>query len=171
MPTSPPTIRAARADESESLQAIEVAAGRQFSEVGLAEVAALPPHPLDELEAYRLQGRSWVAVADDDRPVAFLLAGLVDGHAHVFEVSVLPSHSRRAFGRSLIDHLAAWASAHDLAAVTLTTFADVPWNAPYYERCGFRRLDDHEIGPDLARIRAAEQSRGLDRRVAMLRPT
>ena len=163
----------ARADEWEALQSIEVAAGRQFGEVGLADVAAHPPHSSRDLEAYRLRGRAWVAVDDDDRPVALLLVGLVDGGAHVDEVSVHPAHAHHAIGRALIDHLAAWATVRGLLAVTLTTFADVPWNAPYYERCGFHRLDDDALGPELAGIRDAERSRGLDRRarVAMLRPT
>jgi hypothetical protein len=45
----------------------------------------------------------------------------------------------------------------------------VPWNAPYYERLGFRRVDD--LTPGLRAIRAAEAARGLDRwpRVAMRR--
>jgi hypothetical protein len=38
--------------------------------------------------------------------------------------------------------LHAWAQRHGLAALTLTTFTDVPWNMPYYERLGFRHLCD-----------------------------
>jgi hypothetical protein len=55
--------------------------------------------------------------------------------------------------------------------MTLTTFADVPWNAPYYERCGFRVMAADEITPGLAAIRAAEAAAGLDRwpRVCMIR--
>ena len=53
--------------------------------------------------------------------------------------------------------------------MTLTTFRDVPWNGPYYERCGFRVVEPGELGPGLRRIRAAEVARGLDAepRVAM----
>ena len=43
-----------------------------------------------------------------------------------------------------------------MPAVTLTTFRDVPWNAPYYERLGFRTLAADEITPGLAAIRAHE---------------
>ena len=172
-PPSVPSIRAARADECGALSAIEVAAGHRFVEVGPADVAAQPPHPPGELEEYRLAGRSWVAVDHDDRPVAFLLAALVDHHAHADEVSVLPSDAGRAIGRTLIDHLAVWASIRGLPGVTLTTFAGVPWNAPYYERCGFHRWDDDDLGPELAAIRAVERSRVRHRwpRVAMYRPT
>ena len=59
-----------------------------------------------------------------------------------------------------------------MAALTLTTFRDVPWNAPYYARCGFHILDGDEITAGLETIRAREAARGLDRwpRVRMRRP-
>jgi hypothetical protein len=47
----------------------------------------------------------------------------------------------------------------------------VPWNAPYYVRCGFRVLDDAEVTPGLRAIRRREAEMGLDRwpRVCMRR--
>jgi hypothetical protein len=45
--------------------------------------------------------------------------------------------------------------------VTLTTYADVPWNGPWYARHGFAELA--ELTPELARLRAAERAAGLDR--------
>ena len=58
-----------------------------------------------------------------------------------------------------------------LDALTLTTFRDVPWNAPYYRRCGFRVLDEQEWTPGLRAIREREAGHGLDRwpRVCMRR--
>jgi hypothetical protein len=55
--------------------------------------------------------------------------------------------------------------------LTLTTFAEVPWNAPYYLRCGFRRLGVRELTPGLRAIREREAAHGLDRwpRVCMRR--
>jgi GNAT superfamily N-acetyltransferase len=45
--------------------------------------------------------------------------------------------------------------------VTLTTFQDVPWNAPWYSRRGFRVLRDHELTPGLRRRRSLEEAQGL----------
>jgi hypothetical protein len=53
--------------------------------------------------------------------------------------------------------------AEGIAALTLTTFSQVPWNAPYYERCGFRCLDEAELTPGLRAIRRHEAEMGLDR--------
>ncbi len=91
--------------------------------------------------------------------------------AHVEQVSVDPRFAGRRLGWQLLDHVADQARRHGLDAVTLTTFRDVPWNAPYYERCGFRPLADAELGPGLRRVRDDEAAHGLDpgRRVCMRR--
>ena len=85
--------------------------------------------------------------------VGFILVNIVDGAAHIDQVSVDPAHARAGIGRRLIEAVEAWARAAGWPALTLTTFVDVPWNAPYYERLGFRRLSDDELGPGQIRIR------------------
>ena len=107
---------------------------------------------------------AWVAVDDDDRPVAYLTSSEVDGCAHIDQVTVHPSHARRGIGAALIDHLATVSG----RPLTLTTFRDVPWNAPYYARLGFRVF---EPGPELAALVAEEARRipGNAPRVAMQR--
>ena len=62
-------------------------------------------------------------------------------------------------------------AATGVPALTLTTFTDVPWNAPYYVRCGFRILADAQLTPGLRAIRDREAAHGLDRwpRVCMRR--
>ena len=74
-------------------------------------------------------------------------------------------------GSRLVERVAGWARERGAPALTLTTYAEVAWNAPYYERLGFRRLADDELTPGLRAIRAAEAERGLDRwpRVGMRR--
>ncbi|MEI5101170.1 GNAT family N-acetyltransferase [Streptomyces sp. PmtG] len=165
-------IRTARAAELPLLQDIERAAGRWFHDVGMAEIADDEPPALEDLARYERAGRAWVAADTADRPVAYLLADPVDDALHVEQVSVHPDHARRGIGRALIEHLAAEAQARALSALTLTTFADVPWNAPYYARCGFEVLDDAALGPGLRAVRAKEAAHGLDRwpRVCMRRP-
>jgi predicted N-acetyltransferase YhbS len=74
-------------------------------------------------------------------------------------------------GRALLAHAAGRAGEEGLTGMTLTTFAEVPWNAPYYARLGFRVLAEAELTPGLRAIRAAEAAHGLDRwpRVCMRR--
>lgn len=165
------TIRTPGAGELPGIQAIELAAGRPFADIGMTAIAADPPPDLTTLAAYRDDGRAWVATDSHDHPVAYLLADIVDGDAHIAQVSVHPASARRGIGAALIDHAAAWARDRGLPALILTTFAHVPWNGPYYARLGFRPIPEAELAPGLRAIREEEARRGLDRwpRTAMIR--
>ncbi|MFD9076316.1 GNAT family N-acetyltransferase [Streptomyces lasiicapitis] len=165
-------IRAVHGGELARLQDIERAAGRCFRDIGMAEIADDDPPTLDELARHRRAGLAWVAADPADVPVAYLLADPLDGDLHVEQVSVHPDHAHQGIGRSLLEHLADRAAAEGVPALTLTTFRDVPWNAPYYARCGFVLLEDAELGPGLRDVREKEAAHGLDRwpRVCMRRP-
>ncbi|MEV0279250.1 GNAT family N-acetyltransferase [Streptomyces sp. NPDC050610] len=164
-------IRPCAADELSVLQDIERAGGLAFHDIGMPEIADDAPPSLTDLAGYQEGGRAWVALDADGRPRAYLLADVVDGAAHIEQVTVHPDLARRGVGRALIEHLAQWAVGRGLRALTLTTFTEVPWNAPYYERCGFRALADGELTPGLREIRRHEAEHGLDRwpRVCMRR--
>jgi GNAT superfamily N-acetyltransferase len=86
----------------------------------------------------------------------------VDGAAHIEQVSVQPDDARRGIGRALIERAGEWARDRGLSALTLTTYVEVPWNGPYYERLGFRYLTAAEETPGLRAIRAHERAAGLD---------
>jgi GNAT superfamily N-acetyltransferase len=163
-------IRLARVAELPVVQEIDRASAQMFSDVGMPEISGLL-WPLEALAACRVAGRLWVIIGCDDRPAGFLVTDVVDGCSHVEQVSVDPGSARRGLGRALLDHAAEEAAADGVPALTLTTFADVPWNAPYYERCGFRVLDDAEVTAGLRAIRRREAAIGLDRwpRVCMRR--
>ena len=163
------SIRPPRVEELEQLRGIERAAGAAFVDVGLPAIAAHEPSGVDVLDRYRAAGRAWVVADAGDEPLAYVLVDVVDGQAHVEQVSVHPDHARHGVGRRLLDHVAAWARAAGHDRITLTTFVDVPWNAPYYERCGYRVLTAGEIGPELRALMAEEAAHGLDpeQRVAM----
>lgn len=165
-------VRAARRDDLPAVRELERAAGAAFRDLGMAAVADDEPLSIAELVAFQQNGRSWVITDDADRPVAYLLLDVVDGNAHVEQVSVHPDHAGRGLGKTLLDTAAAWAQQHGLAALTLTTYANVPWNAPYYRRLGFQIMSEDQITEGLRRIREHEQARGLARwpRVTMRRP-
>jgi GNAT superfamily N-acetyltransferase len=147
------------------LQAIQLAAGGTFREIGMNAVAESPPLPAESLSGYRNAGRAWVAADDHDEPVGFVVADVVDGCAHIDQVSVHPAHAHQRIGAALLDHVENWAARHGLPALTLITFRGVPWNAPYYERLGFRELTAAEVTPGLAALAAAAARGSGDRSV------
>ncbi|MBO8184258.1 GNAT family N-acetyltransferase [Streptomyces spirodelae] len=165
-------IRAGTAREFGRLQAIERAAGRWFRDLGMDEIADDEPPSVQCLREYAEADGLWVVTEAAGGPaVAYALTEPVDGCLHIEQLSVHPDQARRGIGRSLLDHLADRAAAGRMPALTLTTFTDVPWNAPYYARLGFRTLDTRELSPGLREIRARESTAGLDRwpRVCMRR--
>lgn len=103
-------------------------------------------------------------------PVGFVQVDEVDGIAHVQELAVIPSHMRQGIGSALLDRACEWARSTGYRAITLTTYAEVAWNAPFYASRGFVELDS--LTPELAELRDWERDMGLDavgRRVAMRR--
>ncbi len=165
------TVRPAEASDLPLLQDIERAAGAPFRDIGMAAIADDEPPPSAVLERYRRDGRAWVWAGGDGLPVAYLIDDDIDGAAHIEQVSVHPAAARRGLGRALIDHLGARAAADGRTALTLTTFTEVPWNAPYYTRIGFRVLAEPELTEGLRENRRHEKELGLDRwpRVCMRR--
>jgi GNAT superfamily N-acetyltransferase len=151
------------------MREIEIASGQRFREVGLDAIADDEPPPAAVFEAYAVAGRAWVAVGPSSGAVGFVTVDMVDGAAHIEQVSVAPSHQGQGVGRALIEHARHWAGENGLPALTLTTFNHVPWNRPLYEHLGFRVLADEEIGPGLRAVMATEAAHGLDpgARVAM----
>jgi ribosomal protein S18 acetylase RimI-like enzyme len=165
-------VRAARREDLPGVRELERAAGAAFRDLDMAAVADDEPPTITELAAFQQDGRAWVITDDTDRPVAYLLLDVVDGNAHVEQVSVHPDHARQGLGKTLLDTATAWAQRQGLAALTLTTYVNVPWNAPYYERLGFRIMAEDQITEGLRRISDHEQARGLAKwpRVTMRRP-
>ena len=167
----PVLIRNAQPGDLPRLQEIERLAGQAFREIGMPEVADDDPPSIEALTGHVEAGRAWAAVVGDV-VAAYLIADRVDGEVHIEQVSVDPGFGRRGIGRSLIDHAAAYAVGIGATALTLTTFAEVPWNGPYYRRCGFVVLENEAITPGLRLVVRHEEAAGLSRwpRVCMRRP-
>ena len=164
------SIRPARPDELRAVQEIERRAATRLAGVGLAAAADLPIQPIEALQADCSRGRLLVAADDDDHPVGFALFALHEDEAHLEEIDVVPEHAGRGLGRRLIHAVVARAREAGSSRLTLTTFRDVPFNAPFYGRLGFRIVDESHLCPRLARIRQEERRNGCEvaPRVAMI---
>ena len=152
-------IRAARPHEYALLRAIERRAGELFREIGMPEIADDEPPSADHLAS---GAALYVATDDADQPVGYALVDLVDGHAHLEQISVVPEHGRRGIGQALVQAVADWARARGDREVTLTTFRDVAFNAPFYARHGFVVLNDEDLTEGLRTVVAKEAADGLD---------
>lgn len=115
-------------------------------------------------EAYEpllADGLIWVAEADG-APVGFAACEAFDDALHLWELAVRRECQGRGFGRALVAACIAEARIRDLPAVTLTTFRDIAWNAPFYAGSGFAEVPQGALNARLAGDLDMEARRGLD---------
>lgn len=162
-------IDLAQGGDLAALQDVERAATRLFEGWGVDAAVDADTTSIEELSVARRAGLLWVARSCDRRPVGFALVEMVGGEPHLEEIDVHPAHGRRGIGAALVETVLSWAREAGHRAVTLTTFSEIPWNAPFYARLGFRVVEAGELSPELEEIVRDEASRGLDptRRVVM----
>lgn len=154
-------VRWADAGELPRLVAVEQAADKLFEQVGIV----FPP------------GTTMVEEAEDpgsvlvegEPPAGFALIGWADGNVHLDQLAVHPDSMRQGIGGRLVAAVLDHARAVGAPAVTLTTYRDVPWNAPWYARHGFTVLPEPEWGPELRALVEHERALGIEiaPRVAM----
>ncbi|MBL8952530.1 MAG: GNAT family N-acetyltransferase [Myxococcaceae bacterium] len=163
-------LRPARPDEVHLAVAIDDDASELYAAAGLA-LRFPEEHPFVQAERARWlrcaeNGSLWFAV-EGDVVAGFAAIEHLDGTAHLEQLSVRRDFARRGIGAALLRH----AIEEARGPLTLTTYAHVPWNAPWYARMGFVRLDETTLGPAL-RDRMTEERAVLpmpEQRVAMRR--
>ena len=163
-------IRPAQASDLSHLAEIEMSAAEAFAAYGQPLADGSSAAPREQWDAALAAGLLWVASDAKDGPVGFLRAEITADGLYVDEVDVRLDHQRRGHGRRLMRASIAAAKSMRLQAVTLTTFRDIPWNAPFYATLGFRALSPAETSTHLAGKLADQAARGLEGRCAMRLP-
>lgn len=159
-------VRPARRRDLPHLAAIEDS-GTALFESALGDLGDSPlaaPAPRGEERASQ-EGFIMVAEAQPaELPVGFAHVRIIDGHAHLDQLSVHPDHGRRGVGAALVEAVCERLAVRGHGSITLLTYADLPWNAPYYSRLGFVAAPDEEprAGHVLALV-AEEERLGLPR--------
>ena len=119
-----------RADDGDlaQLPVVEAAADELFVPLGVTD---LPP-PASAQE----RAGAWRVLVAGEPVAGFAVLELLDGAVHLEQLSVDPAHGRRGIGAALLAATVEAASEHGADRVTLLTYADVTWNAPWYARHG-----------------------------------
>lgn len=154
-------IRPATPDDDAATERIEIAADALL--VDRFGAVDWPP-PTPAVERTSSPGFLLVAEHTDDAAVERPVVGFahvleIDGHAHLEQLSVLPSYGRRGIGRELVEAALTEARNRGYAEITLRTYVDVPWNAPFYSSCGFVASDPDT--PLLRKLVEVESALGL----------
>ena len=163
-------IRLAQADELQRLNDIEEAASKLFESTSFALEVDQEPLSIELLQEQQKQELVWVVVDDHERPVGFAVVIIMGDRAHLHELSVDPAHGRQGLGTRLMKKVIQFAKTSGLDGVTLSTFRDAAWNAPFYYKLGFREMSEDEIGRNLGNIRdkADEMALPVSERILMI---
>jgi GNAT superfamily N-acetyltransferase len=116
------------------LPPLEAAADTMFDALGIGPLPG--PGTVEEFSA------ALVVLVAGDPPVGLCRIDALAGGAHVEQLSVHPDHAGRGIGRTLLRAACDWAREAGYGDLTLATYRDVPWNAPFYASEGFM-----EVGP------------------------
>jgi N-acetylglutamate synthase-like GNAT family acetyltransferase len=160
-------VRRASPEELVSLEAVERLAATRFDDEVVTAALEKNTVPLRQLQVAHAAGLVWVAVAEDRAIVGFLMAEPMGERLHITEIGVIPARGRQGIGGLLLAAVRLHAQEANYSGVSLTTFATVPWNAPFFAKHGFRPLQESELGALLSARMAQERSLGLVDRIAM----
>jgi GNAT superfamily N-acetyltransferase len=172
MATSDIAIRAARARDLPLLGPLEDRAALRFKDSRHPHCVSLPHFDVNRLAELSEAGTVWVAVNAADEPIGFVIAQRWGDDGYVHELDVEEAYGRRGVGRRLLARVAEWARAEGATSLLLSTFSDVPWNAPFYARLGFAvvPLEAYTIAMLAQRERDAAAGMPLTSRAIMRAP-
>jgi len=154
-------IRVAHAGDVDAIGQIEREAALRFLAIGMPSVAEAPCMTAATVLSLIAHGALFVAT-HGDRPVAFVACCELDGLGHVAELDVSLAHAGHRLGARLVERSLTWARDRGCPRMTLVTFRDVPWNAPYYRRLGFTDWGDAKLGREHRAVWRAQAAMGLD---------
>jgi len=151
------------------LEEIELEAASKISFEDLPEHLRSEAIPRDILKTAQMEGLLLVASENGNTPIGFAVAKRVESYLHLLEIDVLPRIQRRGIGSMLLDSMIRIAFQHDCQWVSLTTFSHLPWNAPWYDKMGFEKIQTKDMPDFLINILVQEKELGLNPnlRVAM----
>lgn len=145
------------------LPAIERSSGEAFR--GLPDLGWIADDAVMSAEQHApfiAAGNVWVA-AMGGRPVGFITAEAAPDAWHIWQMAVEHDAQGHGLGRALLNTAIEHARKRGASAVTLSTFRDVPWNAPFYAKSGFQILHAQDLNDRLREVLENEVAHALPR--------
>ena len=146
--------------ETERLRQIDNAANALFApwlpEVEFGTV------PIERFSMMWESKQVWVMADPDDRPAGFAVAGDLDGVYWLDQMAVHRACSGMGLGKALFGAVIEYANWAHYDAAALSTFRDIPFNAPFYEKFGFVAIDSSNAPDPLKQRFLSEIPDGVD---------
>lgn len=164
-------IEPAQQCDIEEIVTIDRAAATLFLPTGLLSDDAFDGHiPYDVLSQAADLSCLDVARLQSGRTVGFTLVSERGHSLYLDQVSVHPDEGRQGIGRRLVGNIVRKAAARYLDSVTLSTFRDLPWNAPFYASMGFREIARKDLVPFMVEVeRQQAPYMDISKRVFMIK--
>jgi len=156
------TIRKPRSSDIPALANVERSAAEIFRTANLDFLVDNPTVDPYLLVAMANANHLWIAADKFDQPIGFAGGEFLDGNFHIVEVSVARDSQGMGIGKALMAAMVEQIRWEGFKAMTLTTFRDLPWNAPWYARLGFFEVNAQEMGRTYEEILEIEATHGLD---------
>lgn len=160
MTTQPRIFRLGTAKDVGKLQAIEIRAGEIFRGIGMPDIADAPPTE-DTVFQKAINEELLFVVTVNNVPAGFALMINHGDNSHLHQISIDHCFLGQGIGSALLLHIINVCHTIGYKYITLSTFIDVPWNLPFYQKHGFSRLPNDNLPPQLVAIRQHESDSGL----------
>ena len=135
------------------LQALEAAAAQRF--LAIPELAILAHSEVTDSQVHQQsisQALAWLVEDISGRILGFCYAQQLADSLYLAEISSHPDARGMGVGRMLVIHSRQVAAQRGLSGVTLTTYRDIFWNGPWYQRQGFIVLEPSSLCSELSDI-------------------
>lgn len=151
-------LRPAQPDDLPLLSKIERAADTRFAKAGVTvPTDTYAPNAYDSVE-----GITVAALEETNEPVGFIATETREQGIHIAELDVTPAHGQKGLGARLVTYVVEAAEQAGEFSVTLSTFINVPFNGPFYEKLGFEAVSPMALGEEYVTLRQNEAAAGLD---------
>ena len=166
------SITRAAADEIPTLVEIDVAAAMLFVDTGLISDDGLLMHVPEDVFAAGIEARD-VFVAREHRgcPIGFTLTSERGGTLFLDQISVHPDHGKQGVGSGLLKRVIEDAKDRGFKRITLSTFRNVAWNAPFYRKAGFKEIRPSNLEDWMIELQDALTEVDVSQRCFMQRKT
>jgi ribosomal protein S18 acetylase RimI-like enzyme len=170
MPSQDWSLRLAQPEDAEGFHEVEEDAARLLSREPSLDGLPIPPSRSPEEYRGMIRQRHCLTAISEDQVVGFAATSRIAREVHLHELSVAIAFQRRRIGATLLNALKIDCRNSGVRAITLHTFRDISWNAPFYARHGFVVIEDLQAYPRLAAGHAEAVAFGLpaERRCAMI---
>ncbi len=166
------SITRAATDEIPALVEIDVAAAMLFADTGLISDEGLLMHVPEDVFATGIKARNvFVAREHHGHPIGFTLTSERGGTLYLDQISVHPDHGQRGVGSALLKRVIKDAKDRKFKRVTLSTFRNVAWNAPFYRKAGFREIKPAKLENWMTELQDALTHVDVSQRCFMQRKT